>query len=61
MKNGFLNLSRKSGEEVFLFVGDTEGNETQIRLVVTEAENGQARLAFQAPANVDIWREELLD
>ena len=46
-----LVLSRKSGES--LRIGD------QIRLVVVRLETGRVRLGIEAPADIQIVREEL--
>jgi carbon storage regulator len=46
-----LVLSRKPGEQVVLGDG--------ITLTVVEVSGGRVRLAFDAPAQVRIWRAEL--
>jgi len=50
-----LRLSRKPGERVRLTVGNIE-----IWVAVDQSSNRRARLVFQAPAEVIITREELL-
>ncbi len=51
-----LVLTRCRGEKVVAKVGDTT-----ITVVVVDAGNGKVRLGFDAPAEVGIWRSELLD
>ena len=51
-----LVLSRDEQESIVIFIGDGQ----QIRLTVDTASGGRAKLVFDAPANVIIWREELL-
>ncbi len=47
-----LVLSRKVGERIQ--IGDT------VVLTVVECKNGRVRLGFEAPKDVDIYRQELL-
>ena len=51
-----LKLSRRIGETVVLELPTGE----QIDVVLLEVKGSQARLAFDAPAEVHIVREELL-
>ena len=51
-----LTLSRKAGERVLLTLPD--GQEIWVSVVTVKA-TGSVRLAFDAPPDVDIWREEL--
>ena len=51
-----LTLSRKAGERVLLKLPD--GREIWVSVVTVKA-NGSVRLGFDAPPDVDIWREEL--
>lgn len=48
-----LVLSRKAGEAIY--IGDN------IKVVVTEISGGKVRLGFEAPKDIQIAREELLD
>ena len=52
-----LTLSRKAGERVLLTLPD--GQEIWVSVVTVKA-NGSVRLGFDAPPDVDIYREELL-
>ena len=51
-----LTLSRKAGERVLLTLPG--GQEIWVSVVTVKA-NGSVRLGFDAPPDVDIWREEL--
>ena len=49
-----LTLNRKEGESIILTF-----NEQRIKIVLSEAKHGQAKLSFDAPKEVLILREEL--
>ena len=49
-----LVISRKAGEVIVL--GEPPN---QVRLIVLGIDRGRARLGFEAPRSVPIWREEL--
>jgi carbon storage regulator CsrA len=51
-----LTLSRKAGERVLLTLPD--GQEIWVSVVTVKA-NGSVRLGFDAPPDVDIYREDL--
>ena len=51
-----LTLSRSVGERVVLTLPD--GQEIWVSVVTVKA-TGSVRLGFDAPGDVDIWREEL--
>ena len=51
-----LVLSRDEQESIIIFIGEDE----QIRVTVDSASGGRAKLVFDAPDSVSIWREELL-
>lgn len=50
-----LALQRKAGEKVYLFVGDVV-----VDVTVALIDGGKVRLAFDAPPEVEIAREEVL-
>jgi len=52
-----LTLSRREGESIILFLQD--GNTIEIRL--SEISGTQARLSFDAPSDIQIYREELVE
>jgi carbon storage regulator CsrA len=49
-----LVLSRKRRETVVLTLGDVE-----VRISVNEIRGDKVRLSFEAPREVEIWREEV--
>ena len=49
-----LVLSRKKNESIVIRTSDGE-----ITLHVSQIEEGQVKLAFEAPRCVEIWRSEL--
>ena len=51
-----LALTRREGESIFLFV---DGKTIKVKL--SYADYGEARLAFDAPEDVKILREELTE
>jgi len=53
-----LIIRRKSGESLFLMLGD--GREIVIRLQIPR-DRSQVKLAVEAPLSVKVWREEVLD
>ena len=50
-----LVLTRKQGESVILVLPDGQ----HILLKIFEWNYNEARLGFEAPVDVDIWREEI--
>lgn len=57
LMEGLLILQRKVRQRVRLLLP----NGDEIWVVVAEIKNGKVRLGFQAPDNVEIMREELLE
>lgn len=53
---GYLVLSRRVGEKVHILSGD----DVIVMHVVGVTQHGQFKLAFNAPANVKIHREEII-
>ena len=51
-----LVLKRKNNERVFVLVGEVE-----VAVQVTYIEGGSVSLGFDAPKDVEIWREEIYD
>ena len=51
-----LVLSRKEQESIVIFTDSGE----QIVLTVESMASGQAKISFDAPGSVGVWREELL-
>jgi carbon storage regulator len=49
-----LVVTRKQGQSVFI------GGRT-IKITVLNVDGGQVRLGFDAPDEIDIWREEIRD
>jgi len=60
MKDGYLTLTRKLGEELFFSIENLDGSSTDFKLAVTKQKGNQTRLSIQAPENVKIMRGELL-
>ena len=57
-----LVLSRKKGEGIWFKMQSEDGKEIKFRLRVIEMRNGQkVRLGIEAPENVTILRDELVD
>ena len=55
----FLNLSRRPGQEVIILLPD--GREIPIRARPKPGHRGQTDLAIDAPADVKVYRRELLE
>jgi sRNA-binding carbon storage regulator CsrA len=53
-----LIIKRKSGESLFLMLGD--GREIVIHLQIPR-DRSLAKLAIEAPPSVRVWRDEALD
>ena len=49
MKDGYLTLTRKLGEEAFFSVNNLDGSSTNFKLAVTKQTGKQTRLSIQAP------------
>lgn len=56
-----LTLNRKTGEAVSLVVPLADGRNIEIALMVTEIRRGEVKIGFDAPREVAISRDELLD
>lgn len=54
--NGFLVLSRKLGEKIY--IKTKSGDE--IVVVLTDIDRGKVRIGFKADKSVEILREELM-
>lgn len=52
-----LILTRKTGESIILKLEDGR----QIKVTLSEIRRNQARIAFDAPLEIEILREELTD
>ena len=52
-----LVLSRKEYQSITLFTG----NDEQITITVESINKAQVKISIDAPDNVDIWRDELLE
>lgn len=48
-----LSLTRKTGESIM--IGD------DVKIVITGIMNGHVQMAFHAPDDVAIWRQEIYD
>lgn len=58
-RNGMLTLARREGESIILTI---EGMvPIRIMLSTVDKPRPQARIAIEAPEEVGIWREELLN
>jgi sRNA-binding carbon storage regulator CsrA len=60
MSNGHLVLTRKPNEALCFFITDSDGSTTEFTLTLEQIKHYQAKLSIDAPANVQILREELL-
>ena len=52
-----LNLSRRIGQRVGMNLSDDPDD--VLIVTVTDIHNGNVRLAFDAPEDIEIWREEI--
>lgn len=55
-----LVLSQREFESVVIYPY-ADGDDRQITVTIERIEGGQVRLSFEAPDEVDIWRDELVD
>jgi len=60
MSNGRLVLTRKPGEALCFIIKNTDNTSTEFKLSIDKTFGSQVRLSVDAPANVQILREELL-
>jgi len=60
MGNGYLALTRRTGEELFLYVNDSNGSTTEIRIDMNKINANTVKVGIDAPKTVDIVRGELL-
>ena len=51
----------KSVKKIFFDIQNVDGSITQFNFAISKLDGKQARLAFQAPDNVNIIRGELLE
>ena len=56
MKDGYLTLTRKLGEELIFSVVNTDGSSIDFKLVVSKQTGNQTRFSIQAPENMKILR-----
>ena len=61
MSNGHLVLTRKPNETLCFSVKDSDGSATDFTLSIDQVNGTQVRLSVNAPANVQVLREELLE
>lgn len=61
IENGHFVLTRKPNEALCFFITDSDGSTTEITLTLEQIRRDQANLSIDAPANVLMLREELLD
>jgi len=60
MGNGYLALTRRTGEELFLNIKDSNGSITEIRIDLNGIKGRQVRIGIDAPKTVEVVRGELL-
>ncbi|MFT7185173.1 MAG: sRNA-binding carbon storage regulator CsrA [Pseudohongiellaceae bacterium] len=61
IENGHFVLTRKSNEALCFFITDSDGSTTEFTLTLEQIRSDQANLSIDAPANVLMLREELLE
>jgi len=60
MSNGRLVLTRKTGEALCFIIKNSDNTSTEFTLSIDKTHGSQVRLSVDAPANVQVLREELL-
>jgi len=60
MSNGRLVLTRKAGEALCFIIKNADNTSTEFKLSIDRNNGKQIRLSVDAPANVQVLREELL-
>jgi len=61
MSNGRLVLTRKTGEALCFNITNSDETSTEFKLSIDKANGNQVRLSVDAPENVQVLREELLN
>ena len=54
-----LVLGRRAGEGIV--IKGLDGGEVYLQVLEIRGRRGQVKLGFEAPAEIKIWREELLE
>ena len=61
MSNGRLVLTRKPGEALCFIIKNTDNTSTEFKLSIDKTHGSQVRLSVDAPDNVRVLREELVE
>jgi carbon storage regulator CsrA len=61
MSNGYLVLTRKTDEALCFNITNSDGTSTEFKLSIDRIIGKQVRLSVDAPANVRVLREELIE
>jgi len=59
--SGRLVLTRKTGEALCFHIQNPDGSSTEFKLSIAKTIGKQVRLSVDAPDNVKVFREELLE